>query len=183
MSNDKFKNSPIHDKKVIISMMDELEPKDMIEVVELLKSKQQKPNKEQTAVQKEFIPYELALALKQLGFDEPCIAWYAENKELQIAPDTYKKWSSKACNNSNIISVFNSDCITAPTYSQAFRWFREKYGLYPDIHRIGAGGKFLACIENLITGNSLEMVMDEPVDYEESELASLKKLIEIVKNK
>jgi hypothetical protein len=51
MSNDKFKNSPIHYKKAIIDMMDELEPKDMIEVVELLKSKQQKPNKQQTAVE------------------------------------------------------------------------------------------------------------------------------------
>ena len=42
MTNDKFKNAPIHDKKAIIDMMDELEPKDMIEVVELLKSKQEK---------------------------------------------------------------------------------------------------------------------------------------------
>jgi hypothetical protein len=42
MNNDKFKNAPIHDKKAIIDMMDELEPKDMIEVVELLKSKQEK---------------------------------------------------------------------------------------------------------------------------------------------
>ena len=42
MSSDKFKNAPIHDKKAIIDMLDELEPKDMIEVVELLKSKQEK---------------------------------------------------------------------------------------------------------------------------------------------
>ena len=51
MNNDKFKKSPIHDKKAIIDMMDELEPKDMNEVVELLKSKQQKPNKLKTAVE------------------------------------------------------------------------------------------------------------------------------------
>jgi len=51
MSNDKFKNAPIHDKKAIIDMMDELEPKDMIEVVELIKSKQQKPDTQQTAVE------------------------------------------------------------------------------------------------------------------------------------
>jgi hypothetical protein len=42
MSNDKFKMSPIHDKKVIISMMDELKPEDMAEVVELITSKQPK---------------------------------------------------------------------------------------------------------------------------------------------
>jgi 23S rRNA A1618 N6-methylase RlmF len=44
MMNDKFKNAPIHDKQAIISMMDELEPKDMIEVVELLKSKLKQQN-------------------------------------------------------------------------------------------------------------------------------------------
>ena len=50
MNNGKFKNAPIHDKKAIIEMMDELEPKDMIEVVELLKSKQKKADKQQTVV-------------------------------------------------------------------------------------------------------------------------------------
>jgi hypothetical protein len=42
MSKDKFKKSPIHDKKAIISMMDELKPEEMAEVVELIKSKQPK---------------------------------------------------------------------------------------------------------------------------------------------
>ena len=34
MSNDNFKKSPLHDKKEIIRMMDELEPKHMAEIVE-----------------------------------------------------------------------------------------------------------------------------------------------------
>ena len=78
---------------------------------------------------KEFVTYEQALALKELGFDESCIAWFAETKEIQIALDVYKKWTKKPCNNSNIVSVFNTDCITAPLKSQVFRWFREKYGM------------------------------------------------------
>lgn len=36
---DKFTNAPIHDKKAIIEMMNELHPKEMIEVVEFIKSK------------------------------------------------------------------------------------------------------------------------------------------------
>jgi hypothetical protein len=27
-------------------------------------------------MEKEFIPYKQALALKELGFDEPCLGWY-----------------------------------------------------------------------------------------------------------
>jgi len=37
MITDKFKKSPIHDKKAIIKMMDKLTPKKMIKVVEFLK--------------------------------------------------------------------------------------------------------------------------------------------------
>ncbi len=71
MSSDKFKNAPIHDKQAIISMMDELEPKDMIEVVELLKSKQQKAYKQQTAVEQLIskIPLGIRMQLAELGVD------------------------------------------------------------------------------------------------------------------
>ena len=65
-------------------------------------------NKQQTAV--EFVPYELALELKQLGFDEPCFGVYA-TKDGYVRKSAYDE---------------NGD---APTYSQAFRWFREKSGL------------------------------------------------------
>jgi hypothetical protein len=144
-------------------------------------------NNKQSSVEKEFVPYAEALALKQLGFDEPCIAWYAENKELQIAPDTYKKWSSKACNNSNIISVFNSDCITAPTYSQAFRWFREKHNLHSGIsvHTLldendEDRDEYYFSIRKL---KPVEVIYsgDFMLEYSDSELACLRKLIEIIK--
>jgi hypothetical protein len=133
-----------------------------------------------------------ALELKQLGFDEPCIAWYAENKGLQIAPDTFKKWTSKPCNNSNIITVFNSDCITAPTYSQAFRWFREKYnlrgfiGFRPNVKMFDYHiyDMSLSGLEYTKQRTMEEFNKDPKVGtYEEAELACLKKLIEIVKEK
>ncbi len=139
---------------------------------------------------KDFTLHPEALELKQLGFDEPCIAWYAENKELQIAPDTYKKWSSKACNNSNIISVFNSDCITAPTYSQAFRFFREKHNLESFI--VPSVNEQDKTIYRFAFGNlskSVKYDFEDKIDYqfeeydtyEEAELACLKHLIKTVK--
>ena len=131
---------------------------------------------------KEFVPHQESLELKELGFDEPCLAWYAETKEIQISPESYKTFTSKPCNNSNIIKLFNVDCITAPTYSQAFRWFREKYGLYFSIQYFQYDEW---CLQ--ITTKKEDIVFNhKSIDgfktYEEAELACLRKLIEIIKS-
>ena len=139
-------------------------------------------------INKDFTLHSEALELKQLGFDDPCIAWYAENKGLQIAPDTFKKWTSKPCNNSNIITVFNSDCITAPTYSQAFRWFREKHNLHSgvSVHTLldendEDRDEYYFSIRKL---KPVEVIYsgDFMLEHSDSELACLKKLIKIVKS-
>jgi hypothetical protein len=131
---------------------------------------------------KDFTLYPEASELKELGFDEPCIAWYAENKELQIAPDTFKKWTSKPCNNSNIITVFNSHCITAPTYSQAFRWFRETFNLHSNISSWRDDNNLSFSHEFEIYDLQGCWEGDASTTYEQAELACLKKMIEIVKS-
>lgn len=35
-------------------------------------------------MKKEFVPYELAVKLKELGFDEPCLAVFNESKKFRI---------------------------------------------------------------------------------------------------
>ena len=129
-------------------------------------------------LEKDFVPYEPSLALKELGFDEPCLAWFSETKKLQIAPETYKKWTGNPCNNSNIIKVFNVDCISAPTFSQAFRWFRKNHKLSAIVSQFGYA------IEDEY-GQIIYNIDDDEkhLCYEEAELACLIKLIEIVKNK
>ena len=117
---------------------------------------------------KEFVPYELALELKQLGFDEPCFAiYYNPSKELFIG---------------GTINPFTKEIRTlAPTYSQAFRWFREKYNLlgYVSQATISKGKVFMfSCNE----GNDtlLEDIDSDFKTYEEAELACLEKLIQII---
>jgi hypothetical protein len=61
---------------------------------------------------KEFLPYEVAVKLKALGFDEPCFGWYADETHLSIRPQYIQP------NDPN--NVYNW-CL-APTFSQAFRW-------------------------------------------------------------
>jgi len=76
-------------------------------------------------MEKEFVPYQEALALKELGFDEPCVAFYEEFKRLSIGFN----WLNEGGKNSNL-----QEC-TAPLYQQAFRFFREKYDVHYSIDR------------------------------------------------
>ena len=110
-------------------------------------------------LEKEFVPYEQALALKELGFDEPCFGGYDM--------ETLKLWIGYL----NDGEQFNREYYyPAPTFSQAFRWFRDKhnlkdkYGVFPH-HTI---------MFNYIIGGGKE---------EEAELACLDKLIELAKKK
>ena len=123
-------------------------------------------NNKQSSVDKEFVPYEEALALKELGFDEPCFAVYF-NTTQQLYFDKY-------------INEFTKDVRTlAPTFSQAFRWFREKYDIQYWLNDGGCLGK--AFIK--ITGfkhDKFYFSSSEPMEYEEAELACLIKLIEIL---
>ena len=110
---------------------------------------------------KEFIPYEQALELKALGFNEPCFKVYDTMGYVQ--------------DEQTMLNMGLDYCL-APTFSQAFRWFREKGydvkvqkesdGLYFGFYWTGAAW--------IIVGNGT---------YRQAELECLKKLIEIAKTK
>jgi hypothetical protein len=121
---------------------------------------------------KEFVPYQEALALKELGFDEPCLFLYNsshdEPKTFLANPAYARDW------NTLYVHITNKHLMSAPTYSQAFRWFRDKHDLRSWIESFDKTN-YKAIILNHYgsTFNS----------HEEAELECLKKLIEIVKNK
>jgi hypothetical protein len=70
--------------------------------------------------------------------------------------------------------------VSAPTFSQAFRFFRENYG----VKVICVGGDDSQKYNYLIHLKDNTQVFGEKKDIpEEAELACLNKLIEIVKNK
>jgi hypothetical protein len=122
---------------------------------------------------KDFIPYEQALELKELGFDEPCFGWYDGKYTSSINQDY--------CKNSE--EWLNTIHCSAPLYQQAFRWCREKYDLISYIHPLALlqdTKKWCYEITNF------ESSWDEDINLyspEEAELACLIKLIEIVKTK
>ena len=125
--------------------------------------------------QTEFIPYEQALELRQLGFDNLPLYYY--NSFGYLTP--FISFVSNVTPNNQ--SLFEGVCY-APLYQQAFRWFREKYELI--FHIECDYNSFLGYKDGYIPIYSLyPYIHDCYKTYEEAELACLNKLIEIVKNK
>jgi hypothetical protein len=113
----------------------------------------------------EFIPYEQALELKELGFGEPCFAWYNRRQALLSSIE----YGFEEDNFLYTQDDMDEGQYIAPLYQQAFRWFREKCGLrhfieYDDGHY------------NAVVQSSLVYHCDT---HEEAELACLNKLIEL----
>ena len=128
-------------------------------------------------LEKELVPYQEAFDMKLIGFNETCFGYF-KNGQLSDILELVK--------NSEMINANNEidDYIAAPTFSQAFRWFRERYKIQSQPHYVGGDWKHYDVItHNLETGEEIE---DSPMilkTYPEAELACLRKLIEIVKNK
>ena len=124
-------------------------------------------------MKKDFVEYPEALALKELGFDEPCLKWFMwrDKGDYQCVSDLYD------------FPIDENGGISAPLYQQAFRWFREKYDLHP--YMITLRGKWI--VISIIRCSDAEKItgsFDTNFNtLEEAELACLEKLIEIVKEK
>jgi len=120
---------------------------------------------------KDFVPHEESLELKELGFNEPCFAVYSEHDKTRVYEES---------------SIVEGLKIQAPLYQQTFRWFREKHDLLNDVgisaNRKNDTKKWMYSI--IYLDKNTYIYSEETYNtYEEAELACLKKLIEIVKNK
>ena len=120
----------------------------------------------------QFVTYEQALALKELGFDEPCMALFF-NGDKQLIQQIF-----------NDTRPFDKEVLTlAPLKQQIFRFFREKYKLLHNITEYNKDGSLIIQIYqdkfeiyNLMTAFDIN-------EYEEAESACIDKLIEIAKTK
>ena len=123
------------------------------------------------SIENNFISYQIAVDMKSIGFDERCFAYYLSSLGiyLEITSDFI-----------DLSDYDSSNCI-APTFSQCFRWFREKglnYIITPYYSDTTDTVKYELMVYD-IGGSS---PMSKPImfkTYEEAELECLVKLIEI----
>ena len=118
-------------------------------------------------INNQFIPYNLALELKKLGFNQPCFAFYDLSYKFRLAFTSDQNF-------------YEQQKCSAPTFSQAFRFFREKYGLHyiicKNIQMAGYGYREVILIPYMEENENTIFKT-----YEEAEVECLVKLIEIAK--
>jgi hypothetical protein len=129
---------------------------------------------------KEIIPFEEALELKKLGYRGKTNTYYFKSDEVKAirfateVGDTID-WNEPSLDEGQMLY---DNYVAAPLYQQAFRWFREKHNLIGWIEKYP--------LQNIYVLELPKCTFDESPfhkTYEDAELACLKKLIEIVKNK
>jgi hypothetical protein len=118
--------------------------------------------------EKECIPYEQALILKELGFNIPCNYLYNSSDDnpkpypcdiIGLSQDWNTLYTKDA----------NKHLLSAPLYQQAFRWFKDNYDLKK---YYGVFPHHTIMFNYVLNGG----------DEEHAEFACLIELIEIIKN-
>lgn len=135
----------------------------------------------------QFIPYQQALALKELGFDEDCFMHYEIN-DISL----WQSFGKEDFYKNSTLSEFE---VSAPLWQQAFDWFREKHNLFGEViivmNDIKGESKYLTKYGYKITGTNEKasstvfktVENQKAVIYQKAQQACLEKLIEIVKSK
>lgn len=132
-------------------------------------------------MEKEFITYEQALALKELGFDEDCLGRWLTITEWEKPTGEIKLQLGVK------VEDYDKNQCLAPLYQQVFRWFREKHKLHSWVQPMYEDQNFfvfvLARPNDFMIPKDINWEGDEYLNHEEAENACIDMLIEIIKNK
>ena len=125
-----------------------------------------------------------SLALKELGFDEPCLAFYKNDLTFQNQFDFEHDNEEAFVIQNSKINPLKAVC-TAPLYSQAFKFFKNKYNLHQHLQPIYSSHEWEYVILDINWGEDKEVHYNcrkgEFITEEEAKLACLQKLIELCK--
>lgn len=138
-------------------------------------------------MEKEFVPYDLAVKLKDLGFNEECLAMYFRTSQnLKFGKIGHKPefWGTND----------KSTGVMSPLWQQAFDWFEKEYKLFASFDKVDNTRAYYFdfsivksnereyCDELFIDSAKRDLDYGKYNTYEEARLKCLEKLIEIVEN-
>jgi hypothetical protein len=137
----------------------------------------------------QFSTYEIALALKELGFDKKCLGYYHNQVEPSFCNNLDR--GNSVTNSESRYILYPQDC-SAPLWQQAIDWFREEHNILIFPHHCLDGITFMVVSEGLCSKERIDQVAALLGDrrknilsndfYKEREKAVLK-AIELCKSK
>lgn len=137
-------------------------------------------------IKEQFIPYNLALQLRDLGFDEECLMKISHSGDHDYF--TKVPFRSHAWLNGEEIDFYykfpeygdKSEEIKIPLYQEAFDFFREEYKIDSFVVRDNMSRNYFYDVSWRNKKDKLkDFQSKEYIDYKEARQACLEKLIEI----
>jgi len=133
-------------------------------------------------MEKQFVTYDIALTLKELGFDEPCMARF-EIRTNELTEVMSPKLQMFVRTESQ--EEFSWQICSAPLWQQVIDWFMEKYDIIINVD--------MNCMENegftFYVGNvkSRETIIEDESygnvnSYYDARKEAILKTIELIKN-
>ena len=120
----------------------------------------------------EFIPFELAVKLKEKGFNEPCLLHYESTGGFYSnSIDTYDR-PNQELDYSDFLKCFNEGnsigLIDAPTISQVLKWLRKEKKIHIEIFLYnGKYGYFVNSITQICEDDLFHKCLNEDTANEE----------------
>ena len=152
-----------------------------------------KENNEQKEINELFVSYQIALKLKELGFNEKCLGYFNSKGKFNFADcsrytDIPFYYKNSKCETwlSTIFSTkkTKSKICVAPLWQQVIDWFREKYKLYILVEpNITGNWQFsIYKLNNGLLFGQKSLFIQKELNYYESREQAILKAIELCKN-
>ena len=134
-------------------------------------------------MEKEFIPYEEALTMKELGFDDDCLGYYVGKDREIFLSNEHVPLPIKPSMTSKVM-------FRAPLYQQAFKWFKTNYNLFFSTNFMGYESYYVAFHldtedyrhENMMLKNACYSEIVDIHNYDNINLEIVRELIRLVKS-
>jgi hypothetical protein len=126
-------------------------------------------------MKEQFVIYEIALILKEKGFDQPCFGYYYDEGKFSFWNWTVCKDYPYLTKNSSLILSKNS--IAAPLWQQVFTWLRDVHDIDINIETGGLPKMYAVFVKDWIYENEKDRAL---FTYEDAQEQAILKALELI---
>lgn len=137
-------------------------------------------------MKEQFVSYEIAMCLCEMGFNKPCCAKYyridkdkAEKSMICCSPLLAKDYNSIQIEKIGLLDVYKP-YYSVPTWQQAIDWLRDKHNLFIVIKKDYTDGEYYG-IESIIEEEDGFQDCGTYKTYEEARESAILKALELIK--